>query len=254
MSMNKRRTVSIIQARMGSSRLPGKILMPLAGKPSLERMVERVRRARGVDDVVVATTRQPSDDAVERWGAAAGVKIYRGSEDDVLSRVLEAARAFDAEVIVQLTGDCPLIDPDIISQLIDLYGRGGHDYVSNVLKRTYPRGWDTQVFSRDVLERVSAATSDPHDREHVSLYIYEHPEIFSLGGIEAPEALHGPDIRICVDTDDDYMVVRSLFDALYPKNHAFTAYDVMDHLKRNPGLLEVNRHVRQKPAREGEVR
>ncbi len=246
-----RRTVAIIQARMGSSRLPGKILMPLVGKPSLERMIERVRKARGVDDVVVATTREASDDAVERWGAAAGVKIYRGSEDDVLSRVVEAARAFDAEVIVQLTGDCPLIDPGIIAQLVEFYERNRYDYVSNVLKRSYPRGWDTQVFSREVLERVSAATTDPHDREHVSLYIYEHPEIFSLGGIEAPPALHGPDIRICVDTDADYAVVSAVYDALYPMDPDFGAADVMKFLTSRPDILKLNSHVQQKAARSG---
>ena len=249
MDRTKQRIVATIEARMNSSRLPGKILLPLAGKPSLERLVERARKSKKVDEVVVATTVSASDDAVEQWAQKAGVSIYRGSEEDVLLRVLEAARAYRGDVIVELTGDCPLIDPTMIDSLIEMYQNSDFDYVSNVLERTYPRGWDVQVFARKILEEVNLSTNDLADRENVSLYIYEHPERFKLGGMKAPKELYGPDIRICVDTLEDFQLVEAVYNALYFKNSDSTAYDVMDFLKKNPKVTALNQRVEQKKVR-----
>jgi len=249
MDRNKARKIATIEARMTSSRLPGKIMLPLCGKPLLERLVERARQSRWLDDVVVATTTNPADDAVEQWARKAGVSIFRGSEEDVLLRVLEAAKAFRADVIVELTGDCPLLDPAIIDQLMDIYVSSDYDYVSNVLERTYPRGLDTQVFSTAVLTQVDKITRDPADRENVSLYIYEHPERYKLSGLKAPAELYGPNIRICVDRPEDYTVVKRIYGALYPKKPGFDSYDIMRFLKENPDVARMNAHVAQKAVR-----
>jgi len=243
------RCVATIEARMNSSRLPGKILRDILGKPSLERLVERVRRAKLVDEVVVATTVSKEDDIVETWANKNGISIYRGSEEDVLIRVLEAATNYKADVIVELTGDCPLLDPSLIDEVIDYYLKHDYDYVSNNKERSYPRGLDAQVFSRKVLEEVSSLTNDPADREHVSLYIYEHPERYRLATLKAPQALYGPEIRLCVDTPEDFTVVEAVYKNLYPKNPAFGVYDIMDFLQKNLGLLSLNSNIRQKPIR-----
>lgn len=249
MDRKKQRVIATIEARMNSSRLPGKILMPLVGKPSLERLVERARKSKKVEEVIVATTVSASDDAVERWAKKAGVSIYRGSEEDVLLRVLEAAKAYRGDVIVELTGDCPLVEPAFIDELVAMYQNGDYDYVSNILERTYPRGWDTQVFSTALLERVHRTTNDPADRENVSLYIYEHPEQFKLGGIKAPKGLFAPHLRICVDTPEDFKLVEAVYNALYPANPNFTAYDVMEFLNKNPQIAALNKVVTQKKVR-----
>ena len=249
MDRKKMRKIVTVEARMSSSRLPGKIMLPLAGKPSLQQLVDRARRAKKIQDVVIATTVNPQDDAVEAWAKKNGVSFFRGSEEDVLLRVLEAARAFKGDVIVEMTGDCPLLDPAMIDELVSLWEENDYDYVSNILERTYPRGFDTQVFSRAVLEKVNELTQDPADRENVSLYIYEHPERFKLGGIKAPKELYGPDIRICVDMKEDYEVIRRIYEALYPKKPDFNAYDIMKFLKDNPEVAKINERIQQKKVR-----
>lgn len=246
--MSQRR-VATVEARMASSRLPGKILKNILGKSSLERLVERVRRSRLIDEVVVATTINPQDDAVETWAKKTAVSFYRGSEEDVLLRVLEAAKAFQADIIVELTGDCPLLDPVLIDQVIEKYLHSDYDYVSNNKERSYARGFDAQVFSVKVLDEVSRLTKDPADHEHVSLYIYEHPERYKLFTLWAPERLHAPDLRLCVDTPEDFFVVESIYKALYPKKPDFDAEEIMNFIKQHPEIAQVNSVVKQKPAR-----
>ncbi len=241
--------VATIEARMGSSRLPGKVLMPLAGKPALERMVDRIRRANCIDQVVLATTVSANDDELVNWAKSIDLAVFRGSEDDVLRRVLNAAQAFKADIIIELTGDCPLIDPEIIDQLMKIYLESDSDYVSNILTRTYPRGLDTQIFSTEVLAQVDTLTIDPADRENVSLYIYEHPEIFKLKGLEAPPELFGPERRWCVDTQEDYEVLNAIFEALVHVKPDFTSLDVFNFLKQNPDIQAINEDVIQKKAR-----
>ena len=171
------RTVATIEARMTSTRLPGKVLMSAAGLPMLELMIERLRFVKEIDAIVIATTVNASDDPVEELAHRVGVGVWRGSEADVLNRVLDAAKAYEAQTIVELTGDCPLIDPAIVSKVINAYRDQNADYVSNIIERTYPDGMDTQVFATTLLEDVARRTDDVADREHVSLYIYRHPKI-----------------------------------------------------------------------------
>jgi spore coat polysaccharide biosynthesis protein SpsF len=238
--------VCTIEARMTSSRLPGKVLLPAAGKPLLEHMVERLRRSRHVDQIVVATTVNADDEPISELAERLGIGCFRGSEDDVLSRVLGAAQAYDAELIVELTGDCPLIDPPIVDHIVDEFRRGDCDYAANVLEPTYPRGMDVQVFPAAVLAEVATLTDDPADREHVSLYIYEHPERYRLRSVVADEPA---DHRLTVDTPEDYALVQAIFEALYASNPAFGLADILALLEARPELLALNAHVEQKRAR-----
>ncbi len=241
--------VATIEARMDSSRLPGKILKEVYGKPMLERLVERVRRAKLIDEIVVATTTAPNDQATVEACQKMGVKCFRGSSEDVLDRVLKAAQTHKADLIVELTGDCPLLDPEIIDSVISRYLENGYDYVSNVIERTFPRGMDTQVFSVKVLERVNRLTQDPVDHEHVSLYIYEHPETFQLGNVAAPAELRRPELRLTVDTQEDLMLVREIYSRLYPAKPVFSLKDVIHLLDAELELKDINAHIQQKRVR-----
>lgn len=240
--------VCTIEARMTSSRLPGKVLLPAAGAPLLAHMVERLRRSRHIDRVVVATTEDPSSDPIEALARELGAGCFRGSEDDVLARVLGAARAHGAELIVETTGDCPLIDPGVVDLVIERFLDGGADYCSNTLERTYPRGMDVQVFPAAVLAEVAALTDDPADREHVSLYIYEHPERYRVRSVRSDRPETG-DWRLTVDTEEDYALVRAVFEALHPRDPAFGLDAILALLDARPDLRELNRHVGQKPVR-----
>lgn len=242
------RIVATIEARMTSTRLPGKVLKPACGKPMLELMVERLRRVPSLDGIVIATTANATDDPVEALARRLGVGIHRGSEEDVLRRVLDAALAHKVDVIVETTGDCPLIDPDIVETCIAEYKRSEVDYVANVLERTYPVGMDTQVFATDVLADVARRTDDATDHEHVSLYIYRHPEIYSLRNVSAPLALTRPDLALTLDTPEDYALIAAVFEALYPADPAFTLADILALLDARPDLARINEHVRRKHA------
>ena len=233
---------------MTSSRLPGKVLLEAAGKPLLEHMVERLRRARTLDAIVIATTAEAASDPIVALAERLGVGCFRGSEDDVLGRVLGAAQAHDAELIVETTGDCPLIDPAVLDLVVDTFNEGRVDYCSNTLERTYPRGLDVQAFPTAVLAEVAELTDEPADREHVSLYIYEHPERYRLRSVVSGRPELG-ELRVTVDTPEDYALIRAIFEALYPHDPAFALQDVLDLLERDPHLRELNRHVQQKPVR-----
>jgi spore coat polysaccharide biosynthesis protein SpsF len=247
------KVVATIEARMASSRLPGKVLKPLAGVPALGRMVERVRRSRSVDQVVVATTVSPADDAIAEYCLRSGIDCFRGSEEDVLLRVLEAARWAGAGLIVELTGDCPLIDPGHIDAMTALYRDGGFDYVNNRLRPGIPDGLDVQVFSVAALAEVEGLTRDPIDRTHVSCYFYHHPEKYRLGCpvLSDSDEEYWPELAITLDEEDDYRLIARLFEALHPSNPDFATVDVLRLLRKNPAWLALNRHVRRKELHEG---
>ena len=245
MSANPR-IVATIEARMTSSRLPGKVLMEAAGKPMLQHMIERLQRVPSLDGVVVATTVNATDDPVVELAERLGVGYFRGSEADVLMRVLDAARAHDVDVIVETTGDCPLIDPALVEICVQGYLDAGVDYVSNVLERTYPIGMDTQVFATDVLADVARRTDDPDDHEHVSLYIYRHPEIYTLKNMPGPAQLTRPDLALTLDTPEDFELLRAVFEALYPRDPAFGLGDILHLLDTDPSLADINAHIRRK--------
>lgn len=242
------KTLIIVQARMTSTRLPGKVLLPLAGEPMLTRLIERLRRVRRVDGIVVATTTNTSDDPIAALCALLGVPCHRGSEHDVLSRYADAARLYGADVVVRITSDCPLIDPALIDQTIAAYDEGGSDYVSNMLPPTWPYGMAVEVFSAAALAQAHAEATQAAEREHVTPFLYWHPERYRLRNVASPVDLSHH--RWTVDTPEDYALVSRLFDHLMPNRPNFTQADVLALLDAHPDWIAINQHIQQKPATE----
>ncbi|MDP8298559.1 MAG: glycosyltransferase family protein [Candidatus Tantalella remota] len=246
---DKGKIVATIEARFASSRLSGKTLLEICGKSTLELIIERLKMSEFIDQIVVATTVNKDCDAIEELAKRNGVGCFRGSEDDVLERVLQAAKTYQADVIVEITGDETLIDPEIVDETIRFYLDNNFDYVSNILDRRYPRGLDTQVFATKVLEEVAGLTNDPADRENVSLYIYEHPEKYSLGSVKAPDEFNRPEWRWTLDTKEDFEFLKTVYEALYLENKVFSVRDIFSFLAKNPDVLEINKEIKQKAVR-----
>ena len=238
--------VAIIQARMGSTRLPGKILKTVMNKTLLEYQLERVQQSVLIDEIVVATTEKNSDNVIVELCEQLGVNVYRGAECDVLSRYYEAAIEFKADVIVRLTSDCPLIDPIIIDQVIQLHldQKTGIDYTSNTLARSFPRGLDTEVFSFKALEKAHENASLDSDREHVTAYLYTNRNQFQLANLKSIKNLGNH--RWTVDMEEDFELIKRIIEALYPDYPQFSMQDVVDLLDENPTWLKINAHIEQK--------
>lgn len=246
--MPEPRVGAIIQARMGSSRLPGKVLADIEGRTMLARVIDRVRLAREVHDVLVATSDAAGDDAVAAAAAAEGLTAVRGSEHDVLDRYVQAARHARLDVVVRVTADCPLLDPDLTDAVIRLVidGQGQVDYAANTLRRTFPRGLDVEVAPMATLERAWREARSLHERAHVFPWVYEVPGRCRLAGVT-----HDTDwshLRWTVDTPEDLAAVRGIYRAL--AGRAFRWRDVLAVVAANPALADVNAGVRQKTAHE----
>ncbi len=206
--------VAIVQARLDSKRLPGKTLMDVAGHPLLVRVLERARRIPGVGRLIVATTTLEADFAIVACAETCGIESFRGHPEDVLDRFYHAANRFDAEVIVRLTADCPLLDPQVSSQVLVLFSRGGLDYASNTLPPSYPDGLDTEVFSIQALTRAWMEATLPSEREHVTPYLWKRPELFRSGCLRCTPNLSAH--RWTVDDADDLEFVRTVYEQLEP--------------------------------------
>lgn len=237
-------TAIIVQARMTSVRLPGKVLAPILERPMLDFQLERLQAVRTPHVTVVATTVNVADDPVERVARARGCVVLRGSEDDVLDRYARAAALVDAEVVVRVTADCPLIDPDVIAVVLARFAQGGCDYASNTLRRTYPRGLDVEALGRSVLDLADREASSPADREHVTRFVYRQPSRFRLCGVESSQDLATD--RWTVDTLEDLDLVTRIIEALYPTRPDFRMADVLRVLAANPTWRTINADVRQK--------
>lgn len=240
------KVAAIIQARMGSTRLPGKVLKKVLGKTLLEYQIERVKRAKTIDEIIVATTTKKSDDQIVQLCQQLSIPYYRGSEEDVLSRYYEAATKFNVDVIVRLTSDCPIIDPNVIDKVVELFleNMDRYDYVSNTLTRTYPRGMDTEVMSYKVLKRAHEEAKELVYREHVTAYIYHHTDQFRLCNVsnEKDESKH----RWTIDTKEDFLLIKNIVETLYPINPLFTFRDVIQLLYEKPEWVKINAHIEQK--------
>jgi spore coat polysaccharide biosynthesis protein SpsF len=238
----------IVQARMTSTRLPGKVLLPLGGEPMLARLVQRLRRVRRADAIVIATTTNASDDAIVALCEHLGVAHHRGSEHDVLSRYAEAAALHQADAVVRVTSDCPLIDPALIDQAIARYRVGDVDCVSNMLPPSWPYGMAVEVFSVQALAQAHAEARQGAEREHVTPFLYAHPERYRLHNIASPVDLSAQ--RWTVDTPEDYELVQRLFGAVFAAQPDFTLADLQAAMQAHPDWLAINQHIVQKPATE----
>ncbi|MCB1111499.1 MAG: glycosyltransferase family protein [Chlamydiales bacterium] len=232
---------------MGSTRLPGKLLLEVAGRPLLSYQIERLKRAKFADRIVVATTTNPRDEQIVDFCRKEKVSCYRGSEEDVLDRYERAAQEYGADIIVRITSDCPLIDPAIVDQVIAYYfeHRDRFDYVSNTIQRTFPRGMDVEVFPYDKLEEIAARAVAPHEREHVTPYFYEHQDRYRLGSVSNDRDLSS--YRWTVDTEEDFTLVSKIINALYRHKPNFTLDDLLNLFKKHPDWKNINVHVKQKP-------
>ncbi|MDD5431179.1 MAG: glycosyltransferase family protein [Candidatus Pacebacteria bacterium] len=243
---NGKKITATIEARMTSSRLPGKVLMPLAGKPALERMIERLKRSKYLDDIVIATTVNNADDEIVRLAEQLGVKAFRGSEDDVMGRVLNAAMSAKTDIIVELTGDCPLMDSVLVDRGVEEFFSGQYDCAANVIKRSFPDGFDVQVFPVSVLAEAEKETSDPLDREHVSYFIYKNEGRYKINHWFAEKEYTWPELRVTLDEKNDYELINAIFEKLLPVNEKFSYIDVINLLRNNPELSQINKDVKAK--------
>ncbi len=240
------RIVAIIQARIGSTRLPGKVLKELAGQPMLWHVVNRARQAKTPSETIVATTTQPEDDAVVQLCERQGWTYFRGSADDVLDRYYRAALVFKAELIVRINADCPLIDPHIIDYVIKAHLSSGADYTFCGVIGGFPLGLDTEVFNFKTLERTYREAKQDYEREHVTPYIYEHPGIFKINSVKATGKLKRPDLRLTVDTKEDFELIEAIYQRLYRNGKIFYIEDVIELLDEHPELTAINAGIRQK--------
>jgi len=231
--------LAILQARMTSSRLPGKALKPILGQPMIQRQVERIRQSRRVDRLVIATSTDASDDILVEVCEALGIECARGSLDDVLDRYYQVARACGPEHVVRLTGDCPLLDPEVMDETVAFHLAGQFDYTSNALDSlTFPSGLDAEVMRFECLERTWREARLPSEREHVTPYLYNHPELFRLGSYRGEQNFSH--MRWTVDEPEDLAFVRQVYAALHPANPSFRMLDIVGLVEREPALSAIN--------------
>lgn len=257
----KPRIIAIIQARMSSTRLPGKVLHEIAGEPMLARVIERAKRAKLVDEVVLATTTDPSDNPVAEFCAERGYNITRGSLNDVLDRYYQAAKEYKAEIVVRITADCPVLDPDVVDETILAQREGSFDFVANRLPppmgRTFPIGLDTEVCTFAALEKTWQEAKEKHQREHVMPFLYEgislQPATLNLATGISPRGFkialvnHQPDhgsLRWTVDTPEDLAFIREIFARF--ENDDFSWKDILALLEKEPELARINADVHHK--------
>jgi len=232
---------------MGSSRLPGKVLKDIEGQTMLERVVKRVRQAKKISRLVVATTIHPEDQRIVEECQRLETECFRGSELDVLDRYYQTWRAFGGDTVVRITSDCPLIAPEIIDQVIREFEIHDVDYASNVIESHDIRGLDVEVMKAGVLEKAWRESDQPHHRVHVTPYIYQNPDRFRL--LEVPMGMGAHPFRLTVDTSEDLMLIRSIY-AHFHNQDALSAREVIDFLIRNPDLATSNSHIAQKKLEE----
>jgi spore coat polysaccharide biosynthesis protein SpsF len=244
------KVVASIEARMGSSRLPGKSLVDIHGKPALSRLLARLRQCEKLDGIILATTVSPEDDVLEQWARSEGVACFRGSEEDVLQRVVDAQRSQQSDIIVEVTGDCTLLDPSVIDLGVETFFGNECDVVTNARQPSFPLGADVQVYRFSDLEHVSKTIFDPAVREHVSLYFYEHPEKYRIVHLFAHRRWRGPELRLQLDYPEDLAFTREVYGRLLPiYGERFGLDEIMALLREHPELRAINAHCIEKPTR-----
>lgn len=234
---------AIVQARMTSTRLPGKIFRDLGGKPVLARVIDRLRRTQSIGSICIATTTNDTDNVVASFARENDLDCHRGSEQDVLARFHGAAHQTGAETIVRVTSDCPLIDPTIIDRVVRAFNTEAADYASNTVTRTYPIGMDTEVFTRAALDRAFIETDRPEEREHVTPYFYRNPQLFKIFDVPAPPDQTDQFLRLTLDTPEDFALISRIYSDLSPAGEIPSLQEILEYLCINPELRAVNDHI-----------
>ena len=235
----------IIQARLGSTRLPNKVLKKVLGRPLLKHMIERLQFSNYAQDIIIATTTNTTDDPIVTLMKKLNIPFYRGDENDVLDRYYQAAKKYNAEVVVRLTSDCPLIDPKITDGIIKYYldNKEKFDFVSNMHPPTFPDGLDTEVFSFKVLEKSWKEAKKPYEREHVTPYMWDNSSIFKIGNVENDKELHYKQ-RWTLDYEEDYYFIKAIYENLYQEGEIFYMDDILQLLSDKPEIKKINeKHI-----------
>ncbi|MEC2159777.1 glycosyltransferase family protein [Virgibacillus halodenitrificans] len=237
---------AIIQARMGSTRLSGKVMKDIKGRTVLSHVIERVKQSNLIDEIIIATTVQERDNVIENEAFKCGAKVYRGSEEDVLSRYYLAAKENNIDIIVRITSDCPVIDSNVIDEIINFYLEEKYDIVTNagsdLSQRTFPRGLDTEVFSFEVLEAAFINGREKYQREHVTPYIYENSNKIHYFKNDVDFSMY----RWTLDTEEDFKLISEVYNRLYMGKHDFYLHDIIEIFKQEPKLFTFNAHIEQK--------
>lgn len=238
--------IATIEARMTSSRLPGKVLLEANGKPMLGHLIARLKKVPSLNEIVLATTTNAQDDVLVNFAKEQGIQFFRGSEEDVMARVIGAAESVNADIVVEITGDCPIIDPQIVEQTVQMFLHNCCDYASNVQVRSYPVGMDTQVFRLSTLRRSFDMTKDRLDREHVTRHIRMHPEMFSQVHLVSSPDMYWPDLGLTLDERADYELLRKIIEYFSP-DELFGCREVLHLLKQvHPEWVALNESVKRK--------
>ena len=232
----------IIQARTGSTRLPNKVMKNVCGRPLLQLMIERLQHSHYATNIIIATTTKSSDDTIVALMKTLNIPVFRGSETDVLDRYYQAAKKYEADIIVRLTSDCPLIDPKITDKVIKYYldGKNKFDFVSNMHPPTFPDGLDTEIFSFHTLEKAWKEAKKPYEREHVTPYMWDNPDIFYVGNVRNDQELHFIE-RWTLDYEEDFYFIKAVYEHLYREGEFFYMEDILQLLSENPQIKQINK-------------
>lgn len=236
------KVIAFVQARMSSSRLPGKVLKKIIEKPMLDHLISRLSYSKLIDEVVVVTSDDDSDDAIENLCCELKIKFFRGSLDNVLERFYLASKAYSADHIVRITGDCPLLDSEIVDYIISEHLKSNCNYTSNTINPSYPDGQDVEVFDVATLEKMYIQAESKIDQEHVTFYCYTHPDLFKLNNIKNPRGDFST-YRWTVDNDVDFLFVEKIYEELYQNNKEFNSLDIYKLLDKKPYLSEINKGI-----------
>ena len=243
----KKNISAVIEARLNSTRLPGKVLKFIGDKPCLEHTIERLKKVRELNNIIVATTINQQDSEIENLCIKKNIDCFRGSEENVLNRVLNAAKKFNVDIIVEITGDSIFIDHKIISESIDEFLTNKYDFVANcVEKPMYIPGFDARVFETKLLEKIEKLIIDQEDYEHVTSYIWKNPKQFRIKNIHPPKELESGDIFLGLDTQEDLELLRNVYDYLGKKNEYFNARDIVSYLNKNKAIKDINKKIKRK--------
>lgn len=243
------KTVCIMQARMGSSRLPGKVLKKICGKTIIEHDIDRLKLVNSIDEIIIATTTNKEDDEIVKLAENIGVKVFRGSETNVLSRYYFAAKESNADIIVRVTSDCPLLDYNICDKIINKFKSSNNiDYVSNTINRTYPRGYDVEVFSMYALEKAYKEADKEYEKEHVTPYIWENTDIFKIKQVCNDKDYSN--LRVTLDTEEDFVLIKNIYEKLYKTEPVFGFESIINLYTNDSKIFEINKDIFQKNIKE----